>query len=151
MKVAVSFTLLLLSLNSDKFKIIGDFKAILQLPSVKEKLIDIISADMVDFFSDISRADKEGILQYFANHGRKAGAEYFLDRIEGMGTSWPRHLMQALQAQKHFDYMQYVYEEYQEHLQQSEQQTVAEQTTVAGKKRLVVMKSLVYRHSVNSF
>ena len=79
-------------------------------------------------------------MQYFANHGQKAGAEYFLDRIEGMGTSWPRHLMQALEAQKHFDYMQYVYEEYQEHLRQSEQQTVAKgkQNTVEGTKIMIV-------------
>ena len=108
---------------------------ILKLPSVKEKLIEIISVDFVDFFTDISRPMKEEILQYFANHGRKAGAEYFLDMIEGMGASWPRHLMQALQAQNHFDYMQYVYEEYQEHLRQSKQQTVAEQNAPVGKKK----------------
>ena len=149
--MTVSSALLFCLLNSEKFKIVGDFKAILQLSSVKEKLIDIISADMVDFFIDISRADKEQILQYFANHGRKAGAEYFLDRIEGMGTSWPIHLMQALQAQKQFDYMQYMYDEYQEHLKQSKQQAVTGQSTNAGKKRLIVMTFLTDKHSRRSF
>ena len=124
---------------------------VLKLASVKEKLIDIISADMIDFFTDISRADREKVLQYFANHGRKAGAEYFLDRIEGMGTSWPRHLMQALESQKHFDYMQYIYEEYQEHLLQSEQQTVTEQNSAVGKNNLILIKFLNYDHSANLF
>ena len=135
--------------NAEKFEIIGDFKAVLKHASVKEKLIDIISADMVDFFTDISRADREEILQYFTNHGRKAGAEYFLDRIEGMGTSWPRHLMLALESQKHFDHMQYVYEEYQKHMRQSEQQMVAD--GAVGKNNLILKRSLNYNHSANLF
>ena len=122
--------------NADKFKVINNFKAILKLASVKEKLIDVISVDMIDFFTDMSRPFREEIVQYFANHGQRSGAEYFLDRIEGMGTSWPRHLMQALEAHKHFDYMQYLYEEYQEHLRKSKRQTVPErdQNSVKGMK-----------------
>ncbi|XP_072039213.1 uncharacterized protein [Amphiura filiformis] len=45
-----------------------------------------------------------------------------------MGTSWPQHLMQALQAQKQYDYMQYLYEEYQAFLKLQEDQSETEET-----------------------
>ncbi|XP_072038756.1 uncharacterized protein [Amphiura filiformis] len=110
-----------------KFQMLASFKAILSVPKVRETLINIITEDTLDHFLDISRLDKDQIRQQFINHGQHAGAEYFLDRLGLMGTFWPQHLMQALQAQKHYDYMQYLYEEYQDYLKLQEDQPATEE------------------------
>ncbi|XP_072039196.1 uncharacterized protein [Amphiura filiformis] len=110
-----------------KFQMLDSFKAILDVPKVKERLINIITEDILDHFVDISRLDKDEIRQQFINHGQHAGAEYFLDRLAQLRTSWPQHLMQALQAQKQFDYVQYLYEEYQDHLKLQEDQPRTEE------------------------
>ncbi|XP_072021126.1 uncharacterized protein [Amphiura filiformis] len=112
----------------EKLKILASFKAILILPNVREKLISITTEEILDYFPSMSKHMKDEIRQQFIIHGQHVGAEYFLERIQIMGSSWPQHLMQALQGQRHYDYMQFLFEEYQTYLQQHEDQTGAEKT-----------------------
>ncbi|XP_072049730.1 uncharacterized protein [Amphiura filiformis] len=112
---------------NEKFQILNGFKAILRAPKLRETLINIITEDTLDHFLDISRLHKDEIRQQFITHGQHVGAEYFLDRLALMGSSWPQQLMQALQAQKHYNYMLYLYEEYQDYLQLQEDQSGAEE------------------------
>ncbi|XP_072020123.1 uncharacterized protein [Amphiura filiformis] len=111
---------------TEKLKILDSFKAILNLPNVRERLISITTEEILDYFPCMSSHTKDEIRQQFTIHGQHVGAEYFLERLPIMGTSWPQHLMQALQGQRHYDYMQYLFEEYQAYLQQHEDQSGAE-------------------------
>ncbi|XP_072020982.1 uncharacterized protein [Amphiura filiformis] len=110
----------------NKLKLLDNFQLVLNRPSVRAKLISIITEDILDFFPDLPRLHKDEILQRFVKHGQHRGAEYFLDKLEIMGTSWPKNLMVALEAQKHYDHMQYLFEELQHLLQEREHRTERE-------------------------
>ena len=96
-------------------------------------MIGVITVDFLDYFSDITRSEKDDIRQHFTTHGQRAGAEYLLDRLEGSGTHWPRHLLMALEALKLYDHVRYLYEKYKECLRRDGEGNFAEEEDETGK------------------